>query len=241
MTDIIPANTETPVVENLQLTATMPDEMVEAQTGLIFWCDKKLSSLKAESADLKEAYEIALDRKWNTVTLKNQYNKSVKQITYYEKMKAALEAGYYIVPNFPVQMFAIRTKKYHPNKDSYSYWSDHQQTAQELPIGSGEYKNPFPLVIRKQEVKDGQGKTIRDALSYPDDWDEIDFPVTMAKPRIMEATSQAMALNIFDQFGIMPATRKEDPVIIGQIKISSGYRTKLVSFMIAWHLDTKVL
>jgi len=64
----------------------------------------------------------------------------------------------------------------------------------------------------------------------------------MCKPQIMEATSRAMALKIFDRFGVFPPTQDDDPVILGQIVHKAGqYRTKIVSFLIAWHLNTNVL
>lgn len=231
-----------PIVNDIQLTATLPNEMVTSQSQLIDWCDQKISFLRAQSSELEEAYLHAKEHKWKFSTLQSQFNKYIKRISYYEKIKSALVAGYYIIPNFPVTMFAIRTKKDTPDdKHEWRYWADHTQYSQELPQTVGEYKNPEPIVMRIPEKKDSSGKILQDAESFATDWDEIDFPVTMAKPYIMEATSQAMALKIFDQFGIMPAKKKEDPVIIGQIKMKSGYNTKIVSFMIAWHLNTNVL
>lgn len=230
-----------PAVKDIQLTATLPQEMVTSQTSLIHWCNQKVICLYAESAELKDAFELARDKQWNYRTLQSQYNKSVKEIHYYEKMKGALEAGFYIIPNFPVTLFAIRTKQKDVKGHSESYWGDFQQTAQELPEGDGEYKNPFPVVYRKNEERNEKREIIGKPYSYPSSWDELSFPITMAKPVIMQATDRAMVLKIFDQFGIMPATRNEDPVIIGQIKMKVGYRAKLVSFMIAWHLNTNVL
>jgi hypothetical protein len=109
----------------------------------------------------------------------------------------------------------------------------------ELPVGEGEYKNPFPVVI-VETTTHGDGK--KDYKSYAEEWKDMEFPITMIKPEIIEATNRAMALEIFDQFGILPATKNEDPIIVGQIINKTGsYRMKIVSFMIAWHFDTKVL
>lgn len=228
------------VVNNLELTATVPMEMVNAQQQLITWCDGKLKALRFESNELKGATEHAKQMKWKSATLQNQYNKSLRKISFYEKMKAALLEGFYIVPNFPIQMFAIKTKKKFVYGHSWSYWGEFEQNAQELAQGEGEYKNPFPIVSRvTSEHKDG--KEIRKAESEAVDWDEFEFPLTMARPQIMEATSRAMALKIFDRIGIMPAHKKDDPVIIGQIFNKNGWNEKIVSFMIAWHLNTNVL
>lgn len=226
-------------VKDIQLTATIPMEMVNAQQQIITWCDLKLASLRFESAELLAATEHAKKSKWKFTTLQSQYGKSVRKISYYEKMKSALLEGYYIVPNFPIQMFAVKTKRDRPlPMQTWSYWSNKDQSPQELPETVGEYKNPAPLVERVSK-KDADGKDISE--SWATDWQDIEFPITMAKPQIMEATSRAMALKIFDQIGIMPATRNDDPVIIGQIIMKSGYTQKTVSFMIAWYLDTKVL
>lgn len=227
------------IIGDVQLTATLPQEMVTAQIQLIDWCINKISIERADSEELRLATEHAKKSKWKFSTLQANYYKSVKRVEYYEKIKLALEAGFYIVPNFPIQMFAIRTTSKKPlYGEMKERWnSDFKQDAKELSAEDGEYKNPFPQVFSKTVKVDGIDKT----LYYPKDWNDIEFPMTMAKPTIMEATTRAMALKIFDQIGIMPAARKEDPVIIGQIFRKSGYNTKIVSFMIAWHLNTNML
>ncbi len=227
-------------VDDLQLTATLPSEMVESQQSLIEWCEKKIAYLKVDSKELKESYLHAKKSKWKYKVLENHYRKSVKVIEFYDKMKTALMNGFYIVPNFPIQMFAIKTKKPIPSQEpSWSYWDNHEQKAQELPETVGEYQNPYP-VAHKRKIFKNDREGVQDQY-YAHHWDEFEFPLTMAKPAIMEATSRAIALKIFDQIGIMPATKKDDPVIIGQIFRRNGYNTKTISFMIAWHLNTNVL
>jgi hypothetical protein len=54
----------------------------------------------------------------------------------------------------------------------------------------------------------------------------------------MQATSRAMALEIFDEIGVFPPTKKEDPVIIGRVNLNHKGMKRTVSFMIAWHLNT---
>lgn len=223
------------MMHDVALTATLPGEMIEAQDQLIAWCENKIAVEKADAEELRLATDHAKKCKWKYSTLQSNYYKAVRRVEYYEKIKLSLEAGFYIVPNFPIQMFAIRTKSKRPSYAKMTEWrggSDFKQDAKELPVGEGEYKNPFPVIYETG----GENKHF-----YPGEWDQFEFPVMMAKPQIMEATNRAMALRIFDQIGIMPAHRKEDPVIIGQIHRKSGYNTKTVSFMIAWHLNTNVL
>lgn len=229
-------------IKNIQLTATIPSEMVAAQQQLITWCESKILSINAEAKELYDAVEHAKRSKWKHSTLANQYNRSIRRLTFYQKMKAALLEGYYIVPNFPIQMFAIRTTKQCPKGHSWNYWGIHEQDAQALKINEGEYKNPRPLVDRISELRHTTTNTVtRKSESYPVGWDDLEFPITMAKPEIMQATSRAMALKVFDQIGVFPPTKNDDPVILGQIILKEGYRSKTISFMIAWHLNTNVL
>lgn len=222
-------------MENIQLTALVPHDMEPAQKQLIVWCDQKINSLKSDAKEFGDSISELATMKWATKPMKNQLAKVNKRILFFEKMKMAIEHGYTIVPNFPIQIFAIRTKFTNPlPQTNSSYWGDKEQKSQELPVGKGEYQNPFPVVERERNELAG-GKT--ESTSYATDWAELEFPLTMAKPEIINATNRAMLLECFDQFGIMPATRNDDPVIIGQLV--NGAKT--LSFMIAWHFDTKVL
>lgn len=234
-TDIIhPAS----AIEDIALTATLPSEMVESQQQLISWCDKKVAVCQDECRELYDAYDRAKKMKWKDAPLKNLWRNASKRLAYYEKVKAALNAGFYIVPNFDIQMFAIRTKKKTP-KDNWvvgHFW-DHKKEAEELPVGEGEYQNPFPVVHNKRVGEGNETKNYHRA----DHWDAMEFPIMMAKPTVMDACSRAMALKIFDRIGVFPNHRKEDPVIIGQIFTKKGHNKKTVSFMIAWHLDTRMI
>lgn len=235
----------------LEVTATTPDEMLHANTALIAWCDQKITTLEAESKELMDAYDHAKAKKWATGTLKKHADMALKRVEFFGKMRSALVEGYYIVPNFPVSMFAIRTdrkKPLHLVANSNRNWGlpTHTQQAEGLPQGEGEYRNPDPFVsTRNIGTPDCPNRT----QSWAHSWDPtLDFPLTMAKPQIMEATSRAMALNIFDEFGILPedakVTRKrQDPLIVGRIldPRSTKYDRKVLTFVIAWFLDTKVI
>ena len=78
----------------------------------------------------------------------------------------------------------------------------------------------------------------------------MEFPVTMAKPDVIEATSRAKALKIFDDLAILPGYApskgttppKGDPIIVGRIidRARSGpYNTHYLTFIIAWHINTR--
>ena len=79
------------------------------------------------------------------------------------------------------------------------------------------------------------------------------LPVTMAKPTIMYAATRAMALKIFDDLAILPGYApgegtnppKGDPIIVARIldptRSYNGWYKKehWVTFMVAWHLNTR--
>ena len=225
--------------DDLQLTALFPHEMLSSQVQLIEWVTRKLVILQANADELQESYLHAKSCKWKHTAIQSAHSREVKRIEFYEKMKSALEHGYCIVPNFPITLFAIRTNRKRVEQGFTTNWSNrHEQDAQQLPMDEGDYKNPFPIV-HKREITPG---TETKNQYFAKDWDDFECPINMAKPVIMKATTQAMALRVFDQIGIMPEAKKEDPVIIGQIFIKNGwYSRKTVSFMIAWHLNTNVL
>lgn len=236
----------------LEVSATTALEMVQAQSSLIAWCEYKIEAMKRDAAELAENLAIAIKSKWKTNTLRRHSDLALKRVTFYEKIHAALKAGYCIVPNFPITLFAIRTDKEKPSAkfavSSYELGAHHfQQDPKLLPTGEGEYKDPNPLVCTdKTETTDLQGKQVTKYKQWATEFDdEIAFPLQMAKPQIMEATSRAMQLKIFDQFGILlPQAAKADPLIVGEIldPRPTGYGArKRICFIIAWHLNVRDL
>jgi len=83
---------------------------------------------------------------------------------------------------------------------------------------------------------------------------DVEFPLLACRPAIIDATTRAMALKVFDEIGILPpdsshtdmaAARKGDPVIVGRIvdpRAKPGWaQRKRLSFLIGWFVDTKDL
>jgi hypothetical protein len=234
----------------LEVSATTPLEMSQAQDSLIAWCGRKIEMMKREAAELAENLAIAIKNKWKTDTLRRHSALAAKRVTFYEKIKAALEAGYCIVPNFPIDLFAIRTDRKKPNKKWYfgtyeaGAWHFMQPAAQ-LPVGEGEYKSVHPLVQTDVDTEVKDGITKKHYSEHATDFDDVTFPIKMAKPKIMEATSRAMALKIFDQFGLF-AQGTGDPIITGEIvdprnNAKSSIHIRRVTFIVAWHLDVRDL
>lgn len=236
-----------PTCQDIEVTATEPGEMLPAQNQLIDWCQRKCAALTQEKKELMDAYHHAVEHKWKSTPLKAAADRLQKRIVFYGKIGAALESGYCIVPNFPVSLFAIRTDRTKPLKLMGTYRHENrEQSSEGCDIGSGEYKNPLPVIYKRtSDEPDGKGGTKKVTHYWAEDFEAVDFPIQMAKPRIMEATTRAMALNIFDEFGILPAARKEDPLIVGRIKLAGTPRFRRddnrVTFIIAWHLNTAML
>ncbi len=228
--------------------ATTPAGMIEAQKSLIDWADRKIATIRTESAEAVEQLAIAVQRKWKTDAWRRQVAKYERRIEFYEKIKAALNAGYYIVPPFPIDVFAIRTDRAKPKGMDSTYRDNHDQDAKILAIGEGRYVDPKPVCESYvDEVTGSDGKS-RDVTRYfATEFADVDFPFKLARSEIRDATNAAMALGIFDRMGVLPRTRAPDPLVCGQIIFPnqpgyySGDSLKCVTFFVAWWLDTKTL
>lgn len=237
---------------NLELSASTPDEMVQCHGAMIEWSHRKLTLVRNEAKELRDAYEYAKKMKWRNDTLKRHADLADKRVVFYEKFKAALEAGYCVVPNFPVTLFAIRTDKKKPKADYkyYRYVSGHNfaQEPKLLPEGEGTYKNPQPIVLEglSQQLLQQDGSKVTKIEAWADRWDDLEFPANMARLHVMHATTRAMALKIFDEIGMLPEDhrRNPDPMIIGKIidpKPRPYQSARAISFMISWHVATSDL
>jgi hypothetical protein len=117
-------------------------------------------------------------------------------------------------------------------------------------VGEGEYRNPDPVVeTTSHTYMEGQNKVTK-FNHFATEFDDIVFPFNMAKLEIMEATSRAMALKVFDDLGVMPKSgqseRNADPVIVGHIHLphhSAAFPASrpVVAFIIAWRLNVRDL
>ena len=229
-------------LDHLQVIARYPYQMEKCQQELVGWCGRKIEILQAEAADLAENLEIARTNKWGTGGLHRAHARTIARIDFYRKMQAALEAGYCIVPNFPVEMFAIRTDRRKPAKMLTPHFSrTHEQQAMKLPVGEGEFKNPFPSVYFN-EYEMGEGK--KEKWYFAKDWQEMEFPFVAAKPQILDATARALADKVFDEIGVLPGKRKrQDPIVVGRTidPRSNKWNKIVVTFLIAWWVDTRAL
>jgi hypothetical protein len=232
-----------PDTQDLVVVARNPGEMQVAQDQLIAWAAAKIEEKKAEHTDLEENYQIAKKNKWRTSTLKRASALALKRVEFYEKVHAALQEGFCIIPNMDLDVFAIRTTRKNPTKHkSNSQWSIRDQKSSRPALGEGRYVDSSPLEMEssyKEEDKDG--KLVKKKMFWAEDFQEPGFPFTMAKPQILDATGKALALKVFDEVGVLPKRRaKGDPMVVGRIIYKAGgYDERSISFLITWFVDTK--
>jgi hypothetical protein len=227
------------VSDDIVVLARDPNEMAEAQKDLILWMDRKLASLNAELAEAEENLATAKRMKVRTQGWQRIVRLAKNRVTYYEKAKTALEEGYCIIPDFPVQLIAVKTKRKNPPAKWHSGFVPDVQ-AQPLPEGEGEYVDPVPYTrSRPAPTEHNRHRTESQATRF----DEVDFPMKVVKPQILKGLETAMKRKLFDEIGILPAARKGgDPVLVGRIKRKEGtYHEPSLTFLIAWWIDTSDL
>lgn len=238
--------------KSVHLVARSPLEMAQAQGDLKAWLVAKVASVDLEVAELKASTEQAIQNNWSSKTLASQLSKARANHVYYSKMLQAVNAGFCIIPNFPIDVFAIRVTRSKPSAHAASTeWVNSDPSrmiADEIPdirpAGEGRYESPSQTVRRWSDPprKKDQGKDVITRWAKPVDFGDISFPMIAAHAVVMDSTQQAMALQLFDAIGVCPPSLpKGDPMIIGQIRLSKSRGGKMASFIIAWHLDLRTL
>lgn len=219
-----------------------PVEMATAQQGLIKWFTAKLVAEKAQFAECEENLEIAKGMKVRTRGWTRQVSLAKKRVVYYEKGLAALLQGYCIVPDFPVQVFAVRTDKESPPSKVFRWGGVPDVEPRELKKGEGEYVAADPTVLEWTTEGSDPPKTKR-THHQAVDFREVDFPFKLVKPQILTDLDEALKLKLFDEIGVLPATaRQPDPVLVGRIKRKTGtYSEHVLTFLITWWIDTRSL
>lgn len=230
--------------------ARNPSEMAAAQGSMILWSHAKIESEKELLVEAEQQLAIAVKSKWSTAAWRRRVKLSTERIQFYEKLQVALEAGYYIVPPFPIDIIAVRTDEYRPR---YRTSDDKEMLANAklLPVGKGRYVSSH-LEVGKN---DRYGRKEDGSIDYDNvvstwyqarDFQAVEFPFKTAKVEIMDETSKAFALKVFDRFGVLPKPTsphiavRRDPIICGQI-LAPHKNREPVTFFVAWWLDTKSL
>ena len=221
------------------IIATTPNGMVEAQGKLLGWIDTKLAACESERSETEALLVQLRNAKAATTHADRVLDSCRRRERFYEKVRAALQAGYYIIPPFDCQVFAIRTdRSIPPEQLSTSATAWKEPPVPKLPAGQGGYVNPIPArSLSHTEERERADKTmVTDKYFSNDAWREVEFPVKAMKPQLIEAASRAMESLIFDALAIAPPYRAADPIIVGQIKHWKPNRQPL-TFFVAWWLN----
>lgn len=212
-----------------------------AHVQMTGWARAQQAQVSTELAEERTNLEIATKRKWATDPFKRRIARLEKRVVFFAKMGDALDAGYILIPNFDMDVFAIRTKARNPVGGTRSgRFNNFLQPAQILKKGEGRYVDPNPFV-HTEETPDGKGGT--SVHQWPTGIDEeISFPLAMARPMLMTKAGEAMALKVFDEIGIARDTQwrrtgtRGDPFLVGRIGNPNRQRAA-VSFFIGWSFD----
>jgi hypothetical protein len=239
---------------NVDLTVTNPVQMPHLQSELVEWCRKKVGLVEKEIEDAEELMNQAAASGFKRESFERMTNMAAKRKQYYAKILAALEEGYVMMPTLDADIFAIRTKKKYPKNELVKFRPANlnDAIAEALPQGEGRYVSNRPeaettttMHERTKNYQTGE-KVTEEVLAYmPSGFDdEIVFPLNMARPEIMEVTSKAMLLKLFDEFAVAPRRASGDPVIMGRIiapgtgSIRWSRTRRRISFLIAWNIPT---
>lgn len=220
-------------------------EMQIAHERMKSWINHLLEKANRELRTRQEFLDLCRAKRFNTKQAKLDLKNAEAGVIYYTKIKAALDAGFHIVPDVPIDLFAIRTDAKNPRKNRTQYrWDNFDQNAKALPQGEGRLVDPVPFTGRIGSFVQNPGK--EDERLVPvygaTAFDGVNLPARLAVPVILEEFDRAVALEIFDEFGVCPPTKRPDPMLIGRIldgRKKRGYteRHPGLAFLIAWWLD----
>lgn len=225
---------------DVHLFATHPAELEAAQQGLIEWARAKEREAKEDLTDCRANLQIARKSKWSIAPWQRRVSKAGKILLTYKKVRMALEAGYYIIPPMPFTAFAIRTGRKTPDRKQGEWWgSDRSQNPQHLEPGDGRYVSAQPLERSSSyPSKDRDGNPITKETYWAYAFDDVQFPVTVVKPAVLEATNRAMARQLFDEVGLLERQGCGDPIVAARV-LRPGKEP--ITFFVAWWLDTRDL
>lgn len=228
-----------------------PYEIGRSQGALVAWCKERLEHERAELNEIEASKAAAESAGWAIDGWQRQANRQADRIVFYEKVLAALEAGYWLIPNFPARVYAVRTTREAPIRREYENWrSEPERAAPDVhaAIGEGHYvsRDTAWSSVERPDGLDKEGKPKWKRMHYADDYRTVDFPFKFARARVVEAASEAEVLGIFDELGVLPAPERQrrragargDPAVVGIVRLSS---TQHVTFLVTWFVDTRTL
>jgi len=254
-----PQEAPLPVAEDIVVVAKTREEMETAQRSLVAWIEPKIQGLELDVAEAQTNLDTATKRKWATASFRKALTLAQGRVAYYQRIKAALLAGYVIMPDMPGVTIAVRTSQSRPRAITHksTHWGKTlpSATSDGSPPGKGRYVDPaIKYATWQEQSKDAQGRDKTTHIARARSFDpEFEFPITLVKPQILDETSRAMVHKIFDEIGIIGAgspkpgqklhatTLHGDPIVLGRVVRYEGTKRFSCAFLITWWLDTKTI
>lgn len=243
MTDDPTMTTTLPVPDDSALVALSAADLQQTQTALLAHCDRMDAVLARELSDLDANAVTAAEAGWRTGPVHAAIRRAEQRRAYYAKIRAAVEAGYVIVPNFPITVLAVRVRGAVPRPQTGTHLGSWRLQTKTLPLpaGVGAYVDDrLAAHVETTQTTGSDGKTRESTEWIGDEYAEPDFPVRAVKPAVLQATHRAMALRIFDRIGMVQNSGGRDPIMVGQLLDPRG-RNRLATFFVAWWLELDTL
>lgn len=199
------------------LVATDPAEMKAAQSEMKAWLENRLTVLERDVLETNAALNEARRNGWNTTALTNARNRAVDDETFYNKILAAVEAGHTIIPDFPVDVFAVRlgvadkrsSQTFQGAISGGDTYLGKPISSDCAPAGMGEFRNPQPATYVNRSENRAPGAQDRGEPRWytrvtrtGEPVGPIVFPHFSARSRVMAATARAMEQKFFDQIAV---------------------------------------
>lgn len=199
------------------LVALNPAQMEAARGDMKSWLEQKLAVIERDIVEANAALNEARKNGWATQALTSARNRAVDDETFYNKILIAVEAGHTVIPEFPVEVFAIRR---HAEEKPYSITYQGAVAASATgsaqpsetdcaPAGAGHYRNPQPWTSSSTRENKAPGAQERGEPRWyttvyrgSGPVGPIPFPAMVARSPIMRATAAAMKDKVFDQIGV---------------------------------------
>jgi hypothetical protein len=233
---------------DLVVIASDPNELAESQKATIERVKLKKAEAEQEITAAEAVMDEALRAGLSMEAAKPMIRRARSRLLYLDKVQAALEAGFLIVPAMRGDTVAIRVKRESPagkvqSREGYKP-SLNDQKAQLLPAGQGRYVDPTPFVTEDEhKVRKPDGREITVHTAWASEFDEhVVLPVEFMRPTVIHRTGLMMQRKIFDEIAVIGgrASRSADPLVVGRILDGSQNRRPL-HFLIAWFLDTATI
>jgi hypothetical protein len=108
-------------IETLHLVALDRPQLEAAHAKMIAWAKARIEKVDVDLQVEEGARDAAIEHKFVAAPFDRRIKALARSRTFYEKILAAVEAGFVIVPNFAMNVFAIRTKAAKP-RSATSTW-----------------------------------------------------------------------------------------------------------------------